>query len=76
MSTAKKLLLWNYHIVWIERGLYTQVGTHFQSARQHNYFLSVYPKFTSKISLLISISVSWLKTLIFDCLDLSSRLIY
>ena len=37
MSTAKKVLLWNYRIVWIERDLF---GKPLESAGQENLFLS------------------------------------
>ena len=41
-----------YHIVWIERGLFEK---HFQSAEHENYILFVCPKFSWKISLVISL---------------------
>ena len=50
MSKAKKVLLWNYHIVLIERDLFKKT---FKSAGQDNYILWVYPEFTSEISLVI-----------------------
>ena len=51
MSTARKVLLWNYHIVWIGRDLF---GKPFESAGQQNYLLRVYPELSSEISLVIS----------------------
>ena len=48
MSTARKVLLWNYHIVWIETDLF---GKPFESAGQENCFLCVYPEFSWEISL-------------------------
>ena len=43
MSKAKKVLLWNYHIVWIERDLF---GKTFESAGRENFLLWAYPEFT------------------------------
>ena len=43
---------WTYRNVCTKRGL---VGKHFQSPGPENYLLCVYPKSTSKISLLISL---------------------
>ena len=54
MSTARKVLRWNYHIVWIERDLF---GKPVESAGQENYLLCVYPEFSSEISLVISLHV-------------------
>ena len=48
MPTAKKLLLWNYHIVCIERDLF---GKPFESAGQENYVLCVYSEFSSELVL-------------------------
>jgi len=45
------VLLWNYHIVWIEKDLF---GKPFESAHR-----SVYPEFTSEVSLVISLH-DWL----------------
>ena len=46
------MLLWNYHIVFIERDLF---GKPSESAGQENYLLCVYPEFSSKISFVISL---------------------
>ena len=45
MSTARKVFLWNYHIVWIETDLFLKP---FKSAWQENCFLCVYPEFRSE----------------------------
>ena len=47
MSTAKKVLLQNYHIVWIERDLF---GKPFKVLGR-----KIYPEFSSKISPVISL---------------------
>ena len=48
------LLLRNYRNVWIMRGLF---GKQIQITGPENYLLGVYPKSTSKMSLLISLHV-------------------
>ena len=52
MPATRNVLLWNQNIVWIDIDL---SGKPFESAGQRNYFLYVYPEFSSEISLVISL---------------------